>query len=250
MSEQVHKGVGTYNKDNSNNKNNKNNMPRNNPFFSLSLGLTSDEVILPVEAKGLLSKGQEEAEPDFSQDRIQAPTPLSEDQIKGWIIQLFDNGETSTQRHKFKIRLNLTDNTNPEFIASLTKDLRNFKKHIPGAKRQEIIDMAMEERSRIKQQTGHWPYLGKLHLNQGFNSGRSQQNEPDTLVIVWWDPEERGWSGIVKIQQWAAEFDLFSDCLTAQQKKMCVKAQDSWRNPKYDTRPRPLTWAEQRQQSK
>ena len=105
----------------------------------------------------------------------------------------------------------------------------------------------MEERKRIKALTGNWPYIGKLHINTGAGAHRKTiQNEPDTLVIVWWDPEERGWSGVVKLQNWIHEFDLFTDYLSPKQKSQGVKAQDTWKNPKHDKTIRPLTWAEQR----
>ena len=241
------KGVGYYNKDNRENKYKKDKtLPTNNAFPPSSLGLASEEALKSIEDSVPLAFSQEEgALPHLSP--AGAPTPLDENQIKSCIFQLFDNGETSTQRYKFKIRLNLTDGTNPEFIASLTKDFRNFKKYIPEPYRQDIIDMAQEERHRVKKMTGSFPYCGKLHLNQGFSTSRKAiQTEPDTLIICWWDPEEWGWSGVIKIQNWALEFDLFSENLTANQKKQAVKAQGTWQNPKYQKHQRPKTWAEQR----
>lgn len=240
------KGVGYYNKDNRDKKDKT--LQEENTFLSSSDGIASYEALSPEDflLKPLASSQEEETQSQLLPVAT-APTPLDMDQIKSCIFQLFDNGEESSQRYKYKIRLNLTDGSNPEFIASLTKDLRNFKKHIPEPNRQEIIDIVMEERKRIKLATGNWPYIGKLHINPGAGAHRKTiQNEPDTVVIIWWDPEERGWSGVVKIQNWAHEFDLFEDYLTPKQRAQGVRAQDNWKNPKYDTRVRPLTWAEQR----
>jgi len=238
----LQKGVDTYNIDNRDNKDNKNNycLRDNNSVSLISLGVASDEAL---KTNDLSSCQKRETESQLSVAGG-APTPLDQDQLRGCIFQLFDNGETARQRYKFKIRLNLIDKTNPEFIASLTKDFRNFKKYIPEPYRQDIIDMVQEERHRIKQLTGSFPYCGKLHLNTG-NTGNSQI-EPDTFVIVWWDPEEKGWSGIIKFQNWAHEFDLFTEYLTAKQRAMGVKCQDNWQNPKYDKKVRPLTWAQKR----
>jgi hypothetical protein len=236
------KGVDTYNTYNRDNTYNKNNycLEDNNSVSPVSLGIASCEALESEE----LTFGQKKETESQLPVAAGGPTPLDADQLRGCIFQLFDNGETARQRYKFKIRLNLTDKSNPEFIASLTKDFRNFKKYIPEPYRQDIIDMVSEERHRIKRLTGSFPYCGKLHLNAGVSG--ITQTEPDTFVIVWWDPDNKGWSGIIKFQNWAHEFDLFSEYLTAKQRAMGVKCQDNWQNPKYDKKVRPLTWAEQR----
>jgi hypothetical protein len=242
----LEKGVGYYNKDKRENrdKRDKTLSETHNSSLPLSLGVVANATLKSGESP-LDEVKREGALPIISQ--AAAPTPLDADQIRSCVFQLFDNGEQSTQRYKYKLTLNLTDGTNPEFIASLTKDLRNFKKHVPEPNRQEIIDLAMDERRLIKKQTGNWPYIGKLHLNAGFGDHKkSIQVEPDTLVVIWWDPEERGWSGIVKLQNWVHEFDLFEQYVTAKQRAHGVRAQDNWQNPKYDKRQRPQTWAEQR----
>jgi len=241
----LEKGVGYYNTDNRNKKDKT--LTTDNGLSIYSSGIEADAslVEVPLESPLDLANG-EGALPSMSV-AARAPTPLDADQVKSCVFQLFDNGEGSTQRYKYKLRLNLTDGTNPEFIASLTKDLRNFKKHIPGPNRERIIEVAMAERKRIKKLTSNWPYIGKLHLNPGFGAHRKTiQVEPDTLVVVWWDPEERGWSGAVMLQNWVHEFDLFENFLTAKQKSQGVRAQDSWKNPKYDKTVRPQTWAQKR----
>lgn len=243
-------GVGTYNIDNRDNIDNKDNycLGDNNSVLTSSIGIASVEALSPEDLlSGLLSFSQKkEAMPQLLVAAT-APTPLTANQMRSCIFQLFDNGEAALQRYKFKLRLNLTDGTNPEFIASLTKDFRNFKKYIPEPYRQDIIDMVGQERARIKQLTGGFPYCGKFHFSPGIkNRTATKQTEPDTFVIVWWDPEEKGWSGVLKFQNWAHEFDLFTDRLTVKQRAMGVKCQDTWKNPKYDKTLRPLTWAEQR----
>ena len=243
MTGKLKKGVDTYNLDNRDNKENENNYcpSDHNSFHIQSLGIASYEAQSPLGSCQVAK-----AEPIVLVEAT-APTPLSRDQIKSCVYQLFDNGEKALQRYKFKIRFNLTDGSNPEFIASLTKDFRNFKKYIPEPYRQDIIDMVSEERKRIKKVFGHYPYCGKLHFTTGTNKrGATNQIEPDTFVIVWWNPEDKGWSGIIKFQNWAHEFDLFEQYLTDKQRTMGVKCQDSWKNPKYDRTVRPLTWAQQR----
>lgn len=247
------RGVGYYNEDNKNNEDNENNYSKQeNRFLPSSSGIEANASLIDssidlVESPLDLAKG-EGALPCVS-GQVGAPTPLDMDQVERFIVQLFDNGESAYQRYKLKLKLNLTDKTNPEFIASLTKDLRNFKKYIPEPYRDEIIEMAIQERKRIKEQFGVLPYIGKFHFNTGSTPSRKKtcnQIEPDTLAIVWWDPVEKGWSGIFKIQNFAREFDLFTEYLTPKQKSMGVKAQDNWTNPKYDKKIRPKTWAQKR----
>lgn len=238
----IKKGVGYYNIDNKDNKDNDNNYSESqyNPFSSISFGQSADaasnsQLLECQQGKELLHSGPEPV----------APPRLSKDDILRCIMQLFDNGEGTAQRWKFKIRLNLADGTNPEFLSALTKDFRNFKKHIPEPYRDEIIEMAHQERQRIKKLTGHLPYIGKLHLSKSGDNRRTRNKiEPDTLVVVWWDDEERGWSGIIKIQNWAHEFDLFSQYVTSKQKAVGVKCQENWINPKHDKTVRAPTWAE------
>ena len=240
------RGVDYYNEDNKNNENNENNYSEHeNRFRPSSIGIATS-VAQSQSLEGHLSSGQKEEEEDLSSNET---LPLDQNQVERFIVQLFDNGPDAFQRYKLKLRLNLTDKTNPEFIASLTKDIRNFKKHIPEPYRDDIINMVTEERQRIKKQFGVLPYIGKFHLNAGYGSKRkntSNQIEPDTLAIVWWDDENKGWSGIFKIQNFAREFDLFTEYLTPAQRAQGVKAQENWCNPKYDKRVRPKTWAEQR----
>ena len=241
-------GVHYYNRYNRHNEHNRKNIQ--NDFCKSVVDGVSDETPKSIVESNVLCSSQErEAQPPHSV-AIQAPTPslLDQDQVRSCIIQLFDNGEDSSQRYKLKVRLNLVDNTNPEFIGSVTKDFRNFKKYIPQPYTEEIIDCARIYRKKIKDQFGVLPHLGKLHFNTRRNSHRQTiQIEPNTLVAVYWDKEEGGWSGMLQIQNFVIQFDLFNTNLTEVQRKSGVKAQEIWRNAQMQQGLRPKTWAEQRQ---
>jgi hypothetical protein len=174
---------------------------------------------------------------------------LCEDQIKRAIIQFFDNGEGVPQRYKIKVRLNLVDKDNPEFIATLTKDWSNFTKYIPAECKDQIKEFAQVFRAQIKRDYNTSPYLGKFHLNQGRAPGMTRaftQIEPWTVAAVWYDNENTAWRYHLQIQDWIQKGVLTSANLTPAQQKIGVKAQDLYINPKYETRQRPKTWAELR----
>jgi hypothetical protein len=236
-------GVGYYNKE-------KQRITKNNLLvkeenkFSLSLSGSEGK---PSESHGNAAPVQVE-----SGDQVLEPpaTILDEDMIERAPIQLWDNGETAFQRYKLKVRLNLrNDKTNPEFIASLTKDIRNFRKYIPAECKEAILEKAQEIRKHIKIQFGTFPYIGKFHLNQGHASKKhktSNQIEPWTMCAVWYDSEEKGWSGVLWLHDWTCKFDLFDSNITAKQSQAGLKCSTLFINPKYDTRVRPKTWAEKR----
>jgi hypothetical protein len=237
------KGVGYYNIDNKENKDKKNNYANDDAFGtphlldnsvgSLSLGIASSEA-------------QEDIGSFCSSEILgldSGPRPIFDD-IKTAIIQLFDNGENTRQRYKVKVRINLTDKQNPEFIANLTKDFRNFQKYIPEECREFIIHEADEIRKHVQKTYGTKPYLGKFHFHSG---EASRQIEPYTFVAVWWNEQERGWSGMLMIHDWIHHFDLFTDYLTDNQKKAGVKCQDTYTHPKH-RKARPLTWAQRQAQ--
>jgi hypothetical protein len=178
---------------------------------------------------------------------------LCEDQVKRAVIQFFDNGEGATQRYKFKIRLNLTDGDNPEFIATLTKDWSNFKQYIPAECKEYIMETAREFRAHIKQKYDTTPYMGKFHLNQGRQPGVDRaftQIEPYTVAFVWYDNINSQWKYSLQIQDWVKTGDLTAAHITPAQAKIGVKVQHLYINPKYETRQRPKTWAELRAERK
>jgi hypothetical protein len=241
MAQSSNNGVGYYNKYNKDNKDNilgdeSSSPDRDNVFGSLRSGLSPEGENIPAAPLGLQPGSQEEV----------LDALLDEDQIKRAIIQFFDNGEGVAQRYKFKIRLNLIDKDNPEFIATLTKTWSNFVKYIPIECKDEIKSIANELRSTLKHQSIK-PYLGKLHLNQGRRPGKAfTQIEPWTFVAVWFDPNEYIWKYYVKIQDWENMGELPVDHLTLAQQKIGIKGQNVYINPKYETRQRPKTWAELR----
>lgn len=244
------KGVGYYNKDNKDKedkKNKKNNYADDVPVglhlldnicSSLSLDLASREA-LTADSKAILAAPQ-------------ALNPGSEiaensiyDQMKSALIQLFDNGENTLQRYKCKIRINLTDGSNPEFIANLTKDVRNFKKYIPIEGRKEVIDFITDLRKIVKDKTGYFPYIGKFHYNT--QGTRTRTIEPMTAVVIYYDADNKGWSGYLMVYDWIHKFDLFDQYLTDKQRASSVKAQDTFTHPNHQ-KARPLTWAQRRAQ--
>lgn len=243
------KGVHYNNIDNKENKENKENICEMNNSFSPSIaGREADAS--PKSIVSLSSSGQETGLDEVSGYGTSQPTPLDDEQIKRALVQLFDNGEDVAQRYKIKVKLNLVDDEDPEFIASMTRDYRNFKKYIPSEGKDQVLEFAKEMRSAIKSKYGTYPYLGKFHLNQGQGRHIHSQVEPFTAAAIWYDQENKGWSGAVMLYDWIHQFDLTAEYLTDKQKKMRIRGQDLYVNPKHDNRQRPLTWAEQRRLKK
>lgn len=243
------KGVGYYNIDNIHNRDNLD--KENNYADEISLGenhLLDNELpscsfdLASREAPGDIEP-QVESMSSSEVSGLGSENELTSDLIKTAILQLFDNGEDQMQRYKFKIRMNLTDGTNPEFIANLTKDVRNFRKSIPEEGRAEVLEFARIMRKRIKSKFDVYPYLGKLRMIQA--NTNSRVIEPECAVCIWYDTELRGWSGTLMFYNWVHEFDLFDNRLTQKQKSSGVKCQDTYTNPKHQKN-RPLTWAERR----
>jgi len=239
-------GVGYYNKDNKDKEDKKDKiLGTNNPFSSVSSGQQAEPA--KVDSLSMLSSGegqQGEEEPLDSGalgSEIEEIKILSE--MKTAIIQMYDNGEQSKQRYKLKTRINLKDGENPEFIANLTKDLRNFKKYIPEEGKAEVLEFAAHFRKEIKAQFGSYPYLGKFHFNTGGQGSRTI--EPNTVVAVWYDTDNKGWSGALMIYDWTIRFDLFTEYLSDKQKQAGVKSQTTWTHPDHQ-KARPKTWAQQR----
>lgn len=242
------KGVGYYNKDNKENKENKNNYADDlslgqthllhNDLSSVSLGIASREA-RTADSEVIL------ASPEALCSGSEIDPNSIYDQIKTALIQLFDNGESARQRYKCKVRINLTDGTNPEFIANLTKDPRNFRKYIPAEGREQVLEFAREMRKEIKNKTGFYPYIGKFHFNA--KGAGSRTTEPMTAVAIWYDADVKGWSGSLMILDWVHNFDLFSQYLSDKQRAVGVKAQDTFTHPNHQ-KARPLTWSQRRAQ--
>lgn len=198
------------------------------------------------------SESQEEGRSPNSNCQAKAPTPSSplyQDCVKTAMVQYFVN-EGAQQKRKLKVRLNLTDSTNWDFIAVLTQDRRNFLKHTPGDP--EYAKEFAELYKVIKQQYGVKPWLGKFHLvaSQGYqNNMVAVQNEPECYAAVWYDNENKGYNCIVKMYDFEIyNLALFKDNVTEAQRKRNQVANTIWRNPQHNTIERPKTFAQRRQQ--
>lgn len=198
----------------------------------------------------LLECQQEEGllDPKAEPETPEAPI-LDESHVTRCLIQLFDNGETARQRYKLKIRINLRDGSNAEFVAPLTKDRRTFTRYIPEPGRNDVIKYADQFAKEVKRDHNVRTWLGKPHANLGRSSKKTRnQIEPESFVAVYYDQIEHGWSGVIKIYNFVILFDLYDD-MTLKQKLSGVKGQTLWINSKYQL-PRPKTWAQRTGRSK
>jgi len=174
---------------------------------------------------------------------------LNEDMIARAVIQFFDNGEKSRQRFKIKVRFNLVDKENPEFIATLTKDWSNFKKYIPAECREYVMESARQFRADVKAKYNVVPYMGKFHLNTGKQTATTKgftNIEPNTLAFVWYDNVNSQWKYFIMFYDFMRNGTFDATYITQAQTRAGVKTQDLYINPKYDDIKRPKTWAQQR----
>jgi hypothetical protein len=232
------KGVGYYNIEEQRiTKNNK----LGTSFTSTSFGQSA----LHASNSQLLECQQEEELLDSKAEPNIPPAPiLDNDQVERCLVQLWDNGEQARQRYKLKIRLNLTNKTNVEFVANLTKDRRNFVRYIPEEGRDMVIKMADQFAKEIKRDYDVRAWLGKPHFNRGASTKKVRnQIEPNSFVGVYRDQKEFSWGGMIKIYDFVVAFDLYENNITMKQRLGGVKGQMLWINPKYQP-PRPQTWAQ------
>lgn len=166
--------------------------------------------------------------------------------IKRYLTQFFDNGIDAAQRYKVRIRFNMVDNINSEFIASVNKDYRNFVKYLPEQDRDQIKTEIKEIMRGVKQKYGVQPFIGKFHENKGRGTKYNRsQVEPLTYVAVWWDNDNRGWECIIRIKDFYQQISLFDHHITAKQRQAGLRAQDLWINKDYDDRYKGVrTWSE------
>jgi hypothetical protein len=166
--------------------------------------------------------------------------------IKRYLVQLFDNGNAALQRYKLRIRFNLVDNINPEFIASVSKDYRNFVKYLPDEDREQIKTEIKDIIKGVKAKYGIVPYIGKFHENRGRGTKYNRsQVEPLTYAAVWWDTHNRGWECIIRVKNFAEQISLFDHHISQKQRQAGLKAQDLWINKMYDDRYKGVrTWSE------
>jgi hypothetical protein len=227
------RGVGYYNIDNIDNTYNKDNLEN-------VLNEKDDPFLLSERNDHVPSRGHSAAKP-VSQCVSEQPTPLFSTLVKSCVVNLFYN-ENSAQKYKLKIKFNLIDHTNPEFIASLTQDRRNFVKYIPESHRESIIEYVDTNKAELKKYNIK-PYIGKLHLYDPCVKTERNEIQPDTAVLVWYSSYEdnKGWSTLIKFMDLELPLDLFEEYLTPKQKNAGVIGQSSWQNPAY-MQPRSKIW--------
>lgn len=176
--------------------------------------------------------------------------PLGPHNVKRALIQLFKN---DTQK-KVKIRVNLSDGSNAEFIAPLqrTSNLTNFLKHT-GEYKEDARQWFTTLRKHCKDTYGARPEQGKFHLNTGkrTNKIKTITVEPDCYASVVYNAQDRIYVGYVKLYDLILEDIQFeSEYLTNLQKKTNVKGQYLYINPCFDLRKRPKTFAQLRKEGK
>lgn len=228
-------GQGGCNYYNIDNRDNRNNIYTSDSISAGLRPLASEEHVLPGQGQSVSRQG-------LLDPRAQVPkiTKIENQTVKSSISQFIDNGEDARRRFKFKIRLNLITGTNVDFIANMTKSIQDFKRHIPGPY-MEILELAREVRRDVKQRLDIIPYIGKFHLR---SIGTRINIEPDTFVAVWYNREDAGWEGLLKIQNWIQEFSLCDTTISVKQATIGVKAQWVYKNPNYDKETRPKTYAQ------
>jgi hypothetical protein len=176
---------------------------------------------------------------------IAHPTPptdlIQQDMVVKSYLQLFKNDD---KNYKLKIRLNLIDGTDADFIAKLTTDRRNFTKYLPPECGTWFKDWSDCQVADIKQKFGVKPYRGKFHLAQEYRPGRKilTQVEPWCQCVVWYNPEQRQWWAGVSIYEFELMRPLTQESITLAQQRRNLHCQDIWINPKHDQRQRPKTF--------
>lgn len=196
------------------------------------------------------SESQEEGRSPRNTVTTKAPTPddlLHQDIVRTAMVQYFNNTGARSSR-KLKVRLNLTDGTNWDFVASLTQDRRNFLKYIPGN-----LDYARqwaEQYKTIRDEYGVKPWLGKFHLvsEAGYtNNLLAVQNEPDCYAALWYDTQNKGYTCSIQMYSFLLlGLPLFKETVTKRQQQSNQIANTIWNNPQQQTIQRPKTFAQRR----
>lgn len=228
------KGVGYYNIDNRENRDKRENIVDVDSSLDSSFGATPPQ----TDESPILSPGQKgEAMPQAEPLDNLSPTPdndcINEAFVHRARFTLYDNGEQAKQRYKFGVRIHESQDPTitHDFLASLTKDMRNFKQYLPeGVDYEEMKEI----RKSIKEDYDTYPYMGKLHYNEGVK-GYSQRtsNEPYSWVVVWYNREEGGWDYLLKMYNWVQDGSLYNNTLSQKQRQTNVKADGMWFNPRY-----------------
>jgi hypothetical protein len=220
-------------------------------FVSLSSSpgaIAPEELVASWSGEASHSKEEEGCLSAIAHPTPQAPAAdsIRTNQVHRSIVQLFKNED----RYKLKIRLNLVidhKEIDADFIAPLTLDRRNFKRYNPPGCEQWFIEQSDTWVKEIRNSLGVKAYRGKFHESQGYRPGRKTitQVEPWCQCAVWFNPETKSWFYSLSMYEFALlGRELSDDSITARQKQNNLHRQDQWRNPQYDTRTRPLTWAQ------
>lgn len=219
--------------------------PTDLPLVSLDRTSSSDSKTttchqVPVEEGEPLDSGSQET-----------AAPIGPHNAKRALLQLFNNGEGA--QRKLKIRINLADDENAEFIAPLQPkhNLTNFLKYTAGNK-EFARDWFTQIRSKAREDYGVHPQQGKFHYNTvtyGAKRGVIQV-EPDCYGAIAYDKADGVYRAYVKIYDlWLWDVELDNAYLTEQQRRTGVKGQYLYINPKFDTRIRPKTFAQLRKEA-
>lgn len=215
----------------------------------VSLGRTSSSLTDTTMCHDMtLVKG----EPLDSEGEVEnAAAPIGTHNTKRALVQLFNNGDGA--QRKLKIRINLDDDENAEFIAPLQPkhNLTNFLRYTAGSK-EFARDWFTDIRTIGKQQYGVQPQQGKFHLNTVVYGAKRGviQVEPNCYGAVVYDKSEGVYRAFVKIYDlWLMDVELDNGYLTDKQRTTGVKGQYLYINPKFDTRVRPKTFAQLRKEA-
>lgn len=189
-----------------------------------------------------LSSSQEVAKPK-SISQVQAPTPEipSDNNIARMVTQIFYNSN-STQKHKIKVRLNHTDKTSTEWIATMNKDARVFRRHndlqlardwLAHAKK--VFDPALGYKT---------PYHGKFHCHKDANGPiPGNIKEPGCFASMAYNTQDESWYAMIAIYDWIGVYE-YDYNISTKQKSQGVKAQLVYTNPKIYAKTAPQTWAQ------
>lgn len=183
---------------------------------------------------------QKTAKPEIVSE-TQAPTPPSDVNVSKMITQIFYN-TNSTQKHKLKVRLNHTDKTNTEWIATMSKDARIFRKHTDLALARDWIQVTREQFAQ--ELAFKAPYFGKFHCHKdatGVIPGI--QKEPGCFASMSYNTQDESWYAMIKIYDWMGIYE-YDYNFTKKQKAQGVKAQLVYTNPKVYASTGAQTWAQ------
>lgn len=225
----IERGVDYYNIDNKHIiKDNRENIAES---FSLESGACAPVKLFPSQE---VAKPQEEV--------TQAPTPSKETVLR-MVSQIFYN-TNSTQKHKIKVRLNHTDNSSTEWIATMNKDARIFRRH-------NDLELARgwikHTRTTFAQELGYkTPYYGKFHcVYDGIERVLGIQKEPECFASMAYNTQDESWYAIIAIYDWLGTYE-YDFNISAKQREQGVKAQLVYTNPSIYQQQAPLTYAQRR----